>query len=589
MLRQSRHTAIVALVLSGVFNPVQADAPVDPLRLLPSNTAFFIKVEQPQKLVGLARSLATMKELEGFSNYREALQSTNFRRLQQFVGYIEKEMGYAWPELVEQLTGHGAVFAVYDAYQEKQQPAVLFVLQGKDERIVQKYYKLALDLLEQELTRQEAKEPIQKQTYRDVEGIKAGEFCACAIGATIIASNRENGIQAAVDACLAKESAAPAKDLQTKIAAARSLLPGGCLAWAWANLEPVKEQPGLKTLYDLPSIFPPFHVVAGGFGDVLRRSPYLTAALAEDEQGVFLTLRMPKGQNGMSEVDAAHAPAAGQPGVQPLLQPKGTFFSTSFYLDLYGLLWEHRDKLYPPEPSDLSLPKVEEFDKKAAQFLFGKRPSQLLQFAGTRHRAVVAKQFDSGYEINRTPPTPAFAWVMEMRDPDGFAKTIEPIIRAVGLLAGFGVDMKMVEEKHGDCKITGYRFAETEKNKNVNNGAVFNFSPCFCRVGKQMVFSSTLELARNLIEEVAKEGDSTPADSAALRSQFSWKGLALLLENNREALIVNAILQEGSTREEAKQQVDLLFTFLDKLGAIENSIRYEPERYQIEIRFTGKK
>src|SRR5262249_23569179 len=170
---------------------------------------------------------------------------------------------------------------------------------------------------------------------------------------------------------------------------------------------------------------------------------------------------------------------------------------------------------------DLSLPKVEDFDKKAAQFLFGKRPSQLLQYAGTRHRIVAAKQFDSGYKVNSTPPTPSFALVTEMRDPDGFTKTVEPIIRAVGLLAGFGAEMKMVEEKQGDHKIIGYRFVESEKNKNINNGLVFNFSPCFCRVGKQMIFSSTLELAHNLIDEVKSEGDVTPTDAAALRSRFS--------------------------------------------------------------------
>ena len=587
MTRQIRTPLLLAIALLVSSSPIRAQEAANPLRLLPDNTVFMLKVEQPRKLIDLGLNLASMKELQGFSNYREFLNSTNFRRFQQFVAYFEKQMGYPWPELVDQLAGNGAVLAVFDAFQEKRQAAAMFVLQGKDEQVVQKYFKLAVEMLEQELARQEATDGIKKLEHRGVQVTKIGpEFQACVIGSTIVASNRENGLNSAIDAYLDKKPVST--DLQAKTAEARKLVPANSLLWAYAGLGQVKEQPGFKNIYDLPSIFPPFHVVFGGFGDVVRRSPYLAAALAEDERGVYVTIRMPKGRNGMSEVDSAHAPPPMEPGVRPLLEPKGTLFTTSFYLDLYGLLWEHRDKLYPPEPSDLSLPKVQEFDKKAATFLFGKRPSQLLQYAGTRHRIVVARQFDSGYKVNATPPVPSFAWVMEMRDPDQFAKTVEPIIRAVGLLAGFGADMKLAETHRGEHKLIGYRFTESEKNMAINNGVVFNFSPCFVRVGNQMIFSSTQELAHNLIDVVSKEENTTSSEGLAMRSRFSWTGLALALEANREGLITSSMLQEGSTREEAKKQVDLTFAFLDKLGAIESNTRYEPEQYQVELRFLSK-
>src|SRR5205814_10424284 len=64
--------------------------------------------------------------------------------------------------------------------------------------------------------------------------------------------------------------------------------------------------------------------------DAARRSPYLTLELCNDEKGPGLNLRMPRGREGMHVVSTAHAHPVGQPGALPLLEPKGTLYTTSF-------------------------------------------------------------------------------------------------------------------------------------------------------------------------------------------------------------------------------------------------------------------
>ena len=124
-----------------------------------------------------------------------------------------------------------------------------------------------------------------------------------------------------------------------------------------------------------------------------------------------------------------------------------------------------------------------------------------------------------------------------------------------------------VEEKHGPHTIIGYRFGENQQNKDVATGILFNFSPCFVRVGDKFVISTTLELARTLIDELEKESKAAADfDNAAMRAQFSWEGVNAFLGTFREQLVTQNLLDNGGSPEEAKKQVELLLALLGRLG-----------------------
>ncbi len=549
----------------------------DPLRLIPDVADFAVKIEQPAQLIDLVMSAATMKELQGFNAYREFYNSTNYRRGQQLIGYFEKQLGRPWRELVDQLAGGGAALGVKF---DKKAP-FLAVIQGKDPELTRKFAHLALEVAEQELARQDVKERPRRESHNGVEVIRFGDqFHAAVLGSTLVISNVAKGIEAAID--LSKDSS---KSLlhSEKLAEARKLLPERPLVWAWVSIEQVKKDDNFKNVYELPNVFFPFHVIAGGFLDVFKRSGYVTAALTHDQGETAVSIRMPGGREGLGEIAAAHVPPAGEPGLRPLLQPKGVLYSTSFYLDI-GRFWEKRALLLPSD----QLKNVEEFDKNSGRFLFGNRLGQILTEMGTRHRVVVARQYETGYSSMPDQRIPAFAFVMEAKDADKFARMIEPPLRTAGLLAGFAVKMSFVEEKHGDAMIIGYRFAEEQKKEGIDiplGKILLNYSPCFVRVGDQFVFSSTLELARNLVDELRKESsaDRLSAD-VALKGQFYWAGLGSFLDALRPQLITGSILNEGNSPAEAKQQVELLLELLNKLGAVESRIRYEANRYHYDFR-----
>src|SRR5262249_53337290 len=157
----------------------------------------------------------------------------------------------------------------------------------------------------------------------------------------------------------------------------------------------------------------------------------------------------------------------------PLLEPKGVAYSTSFFLDV-SKIWDDRTKLFNEQQAK----NIEESDKNTAVRLVGLTPSKILKQAGARHRFVVADQPQSAYKgAPPSQPIPAFAFVTEMRDPEEFSKSADASLRAAALFAGGQFKLKLIEEKHGDYNIVGWRFPVDVKLEADVGNIRFNFSP----------------------------------------------------------------------------------------------------------------
>jgi len=566
-----RRAAPLPLLLFAWFiaAPHCAAAEPDPLRLVPDSADLVIQLRQPRKTLELGVGLASMQELRGFNQYRELFDSTAFNRFQQLVAHFEKELGAPWPELVDRLAGGGIVAAVRTG--EGNQPAML-VVQGRDAALTRRFLQAARNVLQQELARQESKDEIKETQISGVEVLRVGDgLLACALDDALVLSNVDRGVAAAIE--LHQESKKVRGITQlSRFKEARQHAHADCLAWGWLNLERVRQAPNLQDLQKFPGPLSPLYVFIGGWLDVARRAPYATASLRLDASGRHvLGLSLPRGTDDMPAVLARmHAPPPGQPGVLPPLMPPGTLFSHSFYLDLHEF-WQKRDRILTGEQLDA----LEEANKAASPFLLATRFGDIIDKLGARHRLVATTQAASGYKTVPLVRIPSLAFVGELSDPEGFSQKVEPPLRAIGLLAALNVKMTYFEEKHGQHRIVGYRFAEDQANRDVANGILFNFSPCFVRVGDKFILSTTLELARSLVEELEKEKASPSANlSAAQRTSLGWQGVGAFLGSFREQLVTQIILQDGVGRADAEQQIQSLLDFLGRLGGVEGELVY---------------
>jgi hypothetical protein len=580
-----RNTFSFVLTISSallITTAATAETPPDPLRLIPEQADLLIKVEKPRALIETLLNLEVVKQLQGFEAFQEFYDSTNLRRFYQLIAYFEKELGGRWPDLLDRLAGGG--IAIGAKLGDNPAPA-LIVVQSKDAELLAKFVKTVQTLIEQEMARQEAKERLEKGAYRKVETFKIGkDFHAAVAGSALLISNKEAALHKGLDLHLdGGKSLAGVPS----VAEARKLLPEDQFAWLWVNAETVRKQPGVKEAVNPDAGDPNLLVLFGGWLDQFRRSPFLCAGFGPDGDGLRLTFRTPCGRDGMSPgIAAMHTPSAEQGGALPLLEPKGVLFSMSYVLDLKEL-WEQRAKIL----NETQVKQLEEFDRNSGKFLGGNKVSWLLTGAGPHQRFVAAVPSKNGYKIKPAQTVPAFAFVVDMRDPKAFSPAMETVLRTAALGASFSpLKLKMVDEKHGDLTIVGYRMSEEQAVDGDTNDIRFNFSPCFVAVEKQFVIASTMEFAHELIDLLQKEAKAPVEKSqTAMRMRFYPSGAADYLQTTEDQLLAQTILDRALAPKEAKEQVKKFIDLVRRAGALEIEQTYGDKDFRYEIKYRGTK
>jgi len=552
-------------------------APPTPLRLMPDQADLLIQAPQPRRLVETLTIGDLLKQLQQLAPVREFFDSTNARRFLQLVAYFEKEMGLPWPQLLDRLAGRGIVAGV----QFGPSPApVLLVIEGEDSQLTQQFFELALKIAEQELTRQEAKEKPIKGSYKEYSTVHIGtEFHAAVAGSALLLSNSEKALHAGLDRYhnVGKQSMAEVSD----VGEAAHLLPPQPLVSLWLNMKKVRESPEAKAAYQAPPRDDPVLTIAlGSYLNLLGRTPFVCAGIYVDKDGFLATIRTPRGREGMGADKLLHIPPAGVPGSRPLLKPKNVLYSESKYFDIANI-WKERDKLF----NEKQAKQFGAAEKKAAPFLVGTKLSKLFTQAGPYYRFVAVHQEKIGYKTTPKIVIPAFALVWELREPEPFSKSMESILRGVALLTGSQANLKLVEEQYKDCKLVGYRFPEDKPSKGDVNDLRFNFMPCFTRVGDQFVVSSTMELCRELVDLIHKEGNAPTRGQAATTRQYLYSsGAAAYLQTIEDLLVTQVTLDQAVTPAEGRQEVKLFLDMIRKLGALSLEARFHDKTFQYDIR-----
>lgn len=549
-------------------------AAASPLRLMPTEVDLLVQVPDPARLVRSVEKQPILEQMLGLAAVKEQLGSTSTRRFRQLVAYAEKSLGAKWPELLERLAGGGMALGLKFASTDA---PLLLVVQGRDEKLTEKFLALAIEVVQSELARQEARYKVEEGNHHGIPAFKIGNVYLARIGATLLLANRKEAMARALNLHLGKKE--PSLVDHPPIVEAGQLLPKNPLVTGWVNMRPVQQSQTGKDLYRSPRDNSQLTVLVGGYLDVLGRTPYVCAALAEQDTGYLVSVRAPRGRAGMGPDGDLHLPPRGQPGSRPLLEPKHVLYSSSYYLDV-ARIWSDREKLFPKVQADA----MTGFDRNSGRVLGGVKLSTLLETAGPYQRIVVVNQSQHPYVTKPKTRFPAFALVTEMRQPERFGRSMGTLLRTGALLATNQFKLELCEEKHAGHEIAGYRFSEKAALKDDVNDVRFNFSPCFVQVGNQFVFCSTIELCRELIDLLIAE-QKAPGKSHASsgRDRYHAKGFASLLVDLEDTLITQTILDQAVPPAEAKKQVDEAIKLVRGLGTLTTEVRYEAKQFRYDF------
>lgn len=580
------HRVVVLAILAPMYaaGKLFAADPLnnDPLRWVPREANLCLKIENPRLLVETFLHHPLYQQLRKLEALQEIWESNSLRRFQQLIAYYERELGKPWPKLLDDLAGNGIVLA----FNTQNEGPFLLVVQGRDANVLAQFKDLALQVLEQEVGRNEAKWVRKQATHRGVVGYQvAPEFYLAQHDQILLLSNRDTvlkmGIDLIVDATdKQNNSGRPSIVSAPELAQARRLLSEGepdgkPLVWLYGNYGAFRQSPDGKNLFAQPRNDVVLTLLFGGWLDAMGRNDYVAAGLFHRGDTMKLAIRLPSGREGLQPEMAAFC--AGEPGSLPLLEPKQVIFSHSFYWDL-GALYDLREKLMPAGTAK----DFESATKQASRFLPGTTLPDLLRGAGKYHRLVVAHQEKCGYQTEPKQRIPAFAFVTAYRDAR-FPKAMDALLRSAALLAGAQAQLKLQEVTYQGVKIVGYRFPEDKPFPGSDPDDLrFNFSPCYAQVNDQFLVCSTIEFCQQLIDYL-KSHSQEKAQSPTMQMQFYSTGLTAFLRSQPDLLETAAVLQQAVPIEEARRQVKEVLAYLDRLGTLKFQADFRPKTFHWDM------
>jgi hypothetical protein len=580
---RARRTITAGLVCLALLTAVTRAQSQSPARLIPAEADLVLEIKNPRVLAETFTKLDAVKELQKLDAVKELYDSTKYRRFFQLVSYYEKELGAPWPELLDKLAGNGIAIGAKPAGKET---PVLLAAEGKDEAAMKKFVELALKVIEQELARQEAKVSLEKTKYQDVDVYSLGkEFHLALTGKMLLVTNHPEAIKKGLDLALGREKKSAADS--TFATGAAKILPKDALVTFWANLDEVHKTPGAKEFYKNPRD-PGLTALVGHYVDVFSRSPFICASFGKDGDSFLLTARLPAGRDGIGPDRLLHLNEDDKTGTRPVLEPKNIIYSSSFYYD-FAKIWEERVKIFGEqnakgiEKADMEIGKV--------PFLGGVSLSKTLPQFGPYQRIVIVNQEKGPYTKQPKTKLPAFAFITEMRDPDGLGQKFEGLLRGAALFGGNQVGgVVLKEEKHNDLNILSYRFDEERAFKQDVNDIRFNFTPSFVRVGNQYVFCSSLDLCKELIDLLQAEAKEPAKKSpATTRDRYYSAGIADILTVFEQPLVTQGVLDLALPPEKAKEQVEAFITLVRNLGVLSTDLVFEEKMSRYDIRLKIKK
>src|ERR1051326_4154689 len=170
--------------------------PSDPTWRIPDDADVLLEVPRPRALVETGLNLKAFQEVQKLDVVSEFLQSNSYKRFYQLLAYFEKELGAKWPEALDQVAGGGVALAI--KFGPDPAPTLL-VIQGKDEKKVAKFFSLALGVYQQE-NGDDGKDKLEHKEYHKIDTVHVGnDLHAAQAGAAILVSNKEEGLQRALD------------------------------------------------------------------------------------------------------------------------------------------------------------------------------------------------------------------------------------------------------------------------------------------------------------------------------------------------------------------------------------------------------
>lgn len=548
---------------------------------LSPNPLVYLEVPEPERLFDRITSDRVQSFLGAIPGYADALDNPQLNELRQVATFVAGQLGTTWEEGLRTLIGGGVVLGI----EEADPPRLVLVVTPSDAEFLDKAHSTLVSLAREDAKGKGAPDPIAEFDHRGVTGYSVSDEEAHAIvDGHLILSNSRSGLQAILDRHLDDLD-----QLTDSPAFADSRPERDPLAWAFARVDRLRELDPDRFSGDEPDAGA--MLLFGVWIDLIRQTPFASATLDWTDDRLALNLNLDAPKDGRSEAMARFLPPEGAGAPAPL-KVEGLLATINLWRD-QAALWEVREQLLPPE----ALQNLAQLDSFAGTFFGGREFGDSVLEPLGRHWQLVAAVQD--YEAMDPLPDlklPAFALVVEL-DPDRpeFAQRLRVAFQSFLGLVNLGASetgappLMLGSEMYKNQSISLATFmppppADDDQAEPAEVHYRHNFSPSVAELNGRFILSSSVGLTRSLIDAIQAESDLETTDATLLMTA-DGPALADLVQQNRERLILQNMLERGNDRAAAERDVTVLATLLRYLGQGELHLVDTPDHSSLSLEF----
>jgi hypothetical protein len=547
--------------------------------LLPPTTLFYVEMQRPAEVIRLLLDHPLRQRLEQSPDYQKAFDTPQFKEFQAVVKAVEQRSGVEWRKALETSTGGGLVVAVDAATQ-----GLVVLSRSSDPKTTESVRDALFSLARDDAKSKGNPDPIQTKEYRGLTAHTAGESVIATVGPWLVVSNKPALSKSIADRLL---DGGPSLSTDESFVTSRNISAHGDAAptaWAYLRMAPVRLMSAGNPVFDASakSDNPVAELLFGGLAGVLRNTDHLTMSLRLRDNGIKLTVASPNDPKWVPQGRGFFfAPAGQDAGADQPLKPRNTLLSLTTYRDL-AAWWEAGPDTY----SEGVAAKMAQADSGLSAFLGGKSfGTDILGSFAPQIQVVVASQ---DYQAAGVPqPTirlPAGALVFRLREKQAAKADIKKHFRvafqsitALANLDGASKGRPLLEmqtEKRGQAEILYATYeAPSDANapadakpqaadkKPAERDVYYNFSPALVLSGDRLMLCSTKQIAQELADLAARPASAKANENTLL--EIAAQPIGKLLQENREQLIAQNMLEKGHSRPEAEKEVDVFVALVN--------------------------
>ena len=526
-----------------------------PTQWIPADAVLAVELFQPKALLapfGDGKAAAAFAAMPGAGRRKAQL---GFEKFMGVVKYLESQLGTDWPTGLGKMTGGGAAFAL------RPQQQVVFIADAEDVQMLTQLHDFLWKAASGNKSGGTSSQQVDGATAWSLGPKEAHTI----IGKRLVASSGFDGLQTAL--AFRSKSGGTSLAATPAYQAARRAVGPDAAGMIFVNMAALKQAPGIAKALQPKESNPLVALLFAGIAESVGASNWLAIGLRVQEKEDCLALQVvTDGAKLDAKGPAAFAlPAKREEGALPNLSVPRQIAALSLYRDLrrfYGA----KDQLFPERTSGLIF-----FENMMGIFFSGRdMTDDVFAQARPEIRLVVANQQYNPAVGTPSPQIPAFALVLQLRNPAQFREVMEEAWqKSIGLASftrgqkaepGFVIDRPV----HWTTKYSVARFSSTGAKDRSKLDTRFNFSPSLAMPGNYLILSSTEQLTCDLIDAVGREAKQPPAPLAQTHSLLEAKGdrVSAALLANRDNMVRQNMLKSGGSDGDAGG-IDALITFTE--------------------------